>query len=613
MNDGELLLITGSLLVVGILASVVASRIRVPGLLLFLGLGMLLGSDGLDLISFSDYELTQRIGIIALVLILFEGGLAAGWDEIRPVITPSLSLATLGTALTAVIGGLIAAWLFHLSILEGMLLGSIVSCTDGAAIFSLLRGSTLRRRLARTLEGEAGFNDPVAVLLVVGFVDWIQKPDHGLLKMVVSMVEEMAIGAAVGLAVGWLAVQALRTMRLSSAGLYPVASIGICTFAFGSADVIHGSGFLAVYLSGLAIGSADLPAKRTIITFHEGLAWVAQLAMFFTLGLLVFPHEFGDIAVEGTVLAIAAVVIARPVSTFVATMFQGFEVREQLVLGWAGLRGAVPVVLATFPVLAGVPDSERFFNIVFFAVLVSTVLQGMTFERFAKALGVTTNERAVPTPLTNTGAIRRLGAEVVEFEVGPDDAAAGVRVRDLQLPREALLNVIVRGEQAIPPRGSTEVAAGDRLHVLVRQEVAIEFEALLARWRTGPLGPEPRPTREWRSMPSVSSARPWTAADGDAGRPEAVNGLAVVTRLRTRRDGVPGALVELEDGRYAVTGPVVFVGRPQAITQNAQRRLRAAQTHAEGAWWREVIGAVAATAPRRRPSRDGAPAGQPAP
>lgn len=598
MSTGQLLLVTGALLAAGIAAAVLASRIRVPGLLLFLGLGMLLGSDGLALIPFSDYELTQRIGIIALVLILFEGGLAAGWGEIRPVLRPSLALATFGTALTAVIGGLIAAWLFDLSILEGMLLGSIVSATDGAAIFSLLRGSTLRRRLARTLEGEAGFNDPVAILLVIGFVDWIQKPDYGLVDMLVSMAEEMAIGAVVGLLIGRLAVTALANVRLSSAGLYPVASIAICTLAYGTADVVHGSGFLAVYLAGLAIGASDLPAKRTIVTFHEGLAWVAQLAMFFTLGLLVFPSDFGNIAVEGTALAIAAVVVARPASVFVATMFQGFQVREQLVLGWAGLRGAVPVVLATFPVLAGVPDSERFFDIVFFAVLVSTVLQGMTFEGFARRLGVTTNIKAVPTPLTNIGAIRRLGAEVIEFEVRPGDAAAGVRVRDLQLPRDALLNVIVRGEQAIPPRGSTEVTAGDRLHVLVRQEVAIEFAELLERWRTGPLGPAPKPARAWRSMPSVSSTRPWREEDGDPGRPQSVNGLAVVTRLRTRRDGVPGALVELEDGRYAVTGPIIIVGRPQAITQGAQRRLIRVGDHAEGAWWREVIGAVAAAGNR---------------
>lgn len=596
MTDGELLLTVGALMAAGIAAAVLASRIRVPGLLLFLGLGMLLGSDGLDLISFSDYELTQRIGIIALVLILFEGGLAAGWTEIRPVLAPSLALATIGTVLTAVIGGLIAAWLFDISILEGMLLGSIVACTDGAAIFSLLRGSTLRRRLARTLEGEAGFNDPVAVLLVVGFVSWIQEPDYGIVDMLASLAQEMSIGAVVGLIVGRLAVTALGKVRLSSAGLYPVASIAICTLAFGLADVAHGSGFLAVYLAGLAIGGSELPAKRTIVTFHEGMAWVAQLAMFFTLGLLVFPSEFGDVVVEGTVLAIAAVVVARPLSIFAATLFQGFEPREQLVLGWAGLRGAVPVVLATFPVIAGVPESERFFNIAFFAVLVSTVLQGTTFESFARRLGVTTNEQAVPTPLTNVRAMQRLGAEVIEFQVGPGDAANGVRVRDLGLPRDALLNVIVRGEQAIPPRGSTRIVAADRLHVLVRQEVAIEFTELMVRWRYGPIGPAPRPPREWRSQPPVSSTRPYDRGqDDDPSAPAQVNGIAVLDRLRTRRDGVPGALVELEDGRFAVTGPIVMIGSSSALARNAQRRLGYAKDEGEIGWLREVIGAVAAT------------------
>jgi cell volume regulation protein A len=599
VTDGELLLICGALLAAGIAAAVLASRIRVPGLLLFLGLGMLLGSDGLGLISFDDYELTQRIGIIALVLILFEGGLTAGWPEIRPVLRPALALATVGTALTAVLTGVIAHWIFDVSLLEGMLLGSIVSCTDGAAIFSLLRGSSLRRRLARTLEGEAGFNDPVAVLLVIGFVDWLQQPDYGIADMLVAMAEEMAIGAVVGLLVGRLAVLALGQVRLSSAGLYPVASIAVCTLGFGLADVLHGSGFLAVYLAGLAIGATQLPAKRTIVTFHEGLAWVAQLTMFFTLGLLVFPSEFGDVALDGTVLAVAAVVVARPLSVFAATVGQGFELRERLVLGWAGLRGAVPVVLATFPVLAGVPDSERFFDIVFFAVLVSTLLQGTTFETFARRLGVTTNERALPTPLTDQRAMQRLGAEVIEFEVGAADAANGTRVRDLGMPRDALLNVIVRGEQAIPPRGSTQILAGDRLHVLVRQEVAIEFSELLERWRYGPIGPPPRPPREWRSAPSVSSTRPFDPLrDDDPGGPSQVNGILVLDRLRTRRDGVPGALVWLEDGRFAVTGPLVMLGSWQALTRHAQRRLGHATDDAEIAWWREVIGAVAATGRR---------------
>jgi potassium/hydrogen antiporter len=593
MTDGQLLLVTGALLSAGLGAALLAGRVRIPGLLLFLGIGMAIGSDGIGWIDFDDYELARRVGVVALALILFEGGLTAGWAEIRPVLRPALTLAVLGTILGAIIGGLLATWLFGFTLLEGMLVGSIIAGTDGAAIFAILRGSTLEQRLARTLEGEAGLNDPVAVLLVLGFIDWISKPGYGLGDMVLLFVEEMGIGAIVGLAVGRLAVLALGRVRLSSAGLYPVASVATGALAFGLADVSHGSGFLAVYLAGLAIGSSTVPARRTIVTFHEGLAWVAQLGMFFTLGLLVFPAALGDVALEGTILAVLAAVVARPAAVYLATAFGGFRRAERVVLGWAGLRGAVPVVLATFPVLAGVSDATRFFNIVFFAVLVSTLLQGTTFEALARRLGATTNEQAVPTPLAEGGTMRSMGAEIVEFGVGRDDAVVGARVRELGLPRDALLNVIVRGRQAIPPRGSTRVEAGDRLHVLVRQEVAIEFRRLLERWRTGPVVAQPAPHRPPRSTPSIFTSRPWLDEDGDPAAPEVLNGLRVIQRLRTRRD-VPGVLAELEDGRFAATGPRLMIGGSTALRDAAQRRLAAAASDAEAAWWREVIGALSA-------------------
>ena len=229
-------------------------RLRLPGLVLFLGVGMALGSDGAGWIDFGDYHLARRIGVIALALILFEGGLSAGFAEIRPVLRPAVALATGGTVITAVITGLVAAWLFDFSTLEGLLLGAILASTDSAAIFALLRGSTLRRRLARTLEGEAGFNDPVAVILVLGFIDWIRKPDYGLADMALLLVRQLGIGLAVGLAVGWLSVQAIQRVRLNTAGLYPVATIAMAALSFGVADVLHGSGFLAVYLVGLVAG-----------------------------------------------------------------------------------------------------------------------------------------------------------------------------------------------------------------------------------------------------------------------------------------------------------------------------------------------------------------------
>jgi cell volume regulation protein A len=364
---------------------------------------MAIGSDGTGWIDFDDYELARTIGVIALALILFEGGLSVGFGEIRPVLGVSIALAIPGTLLTAAIAGLAASWIFGITLLEGLLLGSIVSVTDGAAIFSLLRGSSLRRRVARSLEGETGFNDPVAILLVVGLIDWIQLPDYGAVDMALLFVRELSIGVVVGMAVGWLAVWGLRRAWLGTEAGYVIGTMGAAAVAFGAASSLHGSGFLAVYLAGLCLGTVPIPAKRAVTVFHEGLAVVAQVTMFVVLGLLVFPSQLGGVALEGTVLAIILIFIGRPVATFVSTAGARFTVQEQSVLAWAGLRGAVPVVLATFPVIDGVPDSLDFFNIVFFAVLLSTLLQGATVEPLARRLGVTTPPGVVPGKTTWSG------------------------------------------------------------------------------------------------------------------------------------------------------------------------------------------------------------------
>jgi potassium/hydrogen antiporter len=594
LSEGQAILVGGALLAAALGASLLAGRMRVPGLLLFLGVGMAVGTDGAGWIDFDDYEVARAIGIVALALILFEGGLAAGLPEIQPVLRPAVALALIGTVATAVIGGLTASWLFGFSTKEGMLVGSILASTDGAAIFSVLRGSTLRRRLARTLEAEAGLNDPIAVLLVLAFISATMDPTYGVDDAVVLFARQIGIGLAVGGAVWWLSVRALQRTRLASAGLYPVASLAVAALAFGAADTLHGSGFLAVYLAGLGLGTAQIPAKRTIETFHAGLGWLAQVVLFIVLGLLVFPSQMGSVVIEGTVLAFVIAVVARPGGVFLATVGGGFQWQEKLVLGWAGLRGAVPVVLATFPVIAGVPESHDFFNIVFFAVVLSTLLQGATFEPLARVLGVTSAESALPQPLADVGAVRRLGAEVVEFPVDSGHAIVGHRVRELGLPRDALLNILVRGEQAILPRGSSRVLAGDRLHLLVRQEAAVELRELLERWRTGPVGPPPRPRPPLRAVPRPLTIRPWDPADGDPGRPPTVRGVTVHTQLRTRRDGRPGALVVLDDGSYAYTGEILASGSRVAVQDAARRALRLASDDAERSWWREVIGALAA-------------------
>ena len=563
--------------------------------MVFLALGMLVGSDALGWIHFNDYPLAETIGVISLALILFEGGLAAGWREIRPVLRPAAVLAIPGTIITAVVSGLTASWVLGLSTLEGLLLGSIISSTDGAAVFSLLRGSGLRRRLERTLEGEAGFNDPIAVLLVLGFIDWIQHPDFGLADMAELFARQLGIGLVAGLAVGWLGVQAFMRARLYSPGLYPVASLATAALAFGAADTLGGSGFLAAYLAGLALGSADIPARRTVTAFHEGLAWVAQLAMFLTLGLLVFPSDLGDVWLDGTVMALVVVFVARPLATLVSTLGAGFDVREKVLLGWAGLRGAVPVVLAIFPFTHGIDSqtSVTFFNIVFFAVLLSTLLQGMTVEPVARWLGVTSPEEAdTLRGIVEVGAVRELGGDVIEHVVRPGDAAAGARIRELGLPRDALVSLVARGDEALLPRGSTRLEAGDRLIVLVRREVSRDLSALIDRWRTGPVGTPVRPPRTYTGTVPIYTTRPWKPADGDPSRPTVVSGQPVVEKLRTRRD-VPGALVVLADGRYAVCGPILMLGPPVQVQAQARRRLARAEDDAAQAWWQEVIGACA--------------------
>jgi cell volume regulation protein A len=467
-----------------------------------------------------------------------------------------------------------------------------VAATDAAAVFAVLRGSTLRRRLARTLEGESGINDPVAILLVIGCIEALQHASFGLGDALWLAIRELAIGFAAGLVVSGAAVLFLRRVRLPSAGLYPVASIATGALAFGCAQTTHGSGFLAVFLAGLVLGTASTPARRTIVTFHDGLAWVAQLGLFLTLGLLSFPDRLDDIALKGTAIAIVTAVIARPVAAIVVTALSRFSFRERLLLGWAGLRGATPIVFATFPVTAGLDDGSLIFDVAFFVVLLSTVLQGTTIESFARFLGVTSEEAALPAPLVEPVLLNRLGAEVVQFPVRDGDAVVGHPVRELGLPREALLNVIVRGERAIPPRGSTIIEAGDQLHMIVRQEVAVEFQDVMRMWRAGPLEAHKRPRPRVLSRPAVTSMRPWQASDGDPSRPTHIVGLEVVDQLRTRRDQ-PGALVALSDGRFAVTGRLLAVGPAGELQAVARRRLARAESAADRAWWQEVVGALA--------------------
>ena len=365
-------------------------RSRFPLLVTFLGIGMLLGSDGVGGIYFDDAQLARSIGIVGLIAILFEGGLTTAWRDFRSVIAPAAMLSTVGVAISAVVTAGAAHELFSFSWSKSLLLGAVVGSTDAAAVFATLRFTRLRRRLATLLAVESGANDPMAVALTLGLIAWVEHPDYGVDDFAVLLARQFALGLVVGIVLGFIASRLLRRLPTDLAPFASVASIGTAALAYGVAASLDGSGFLAVYLVALWVGNTAMPLRRTIVTFHEGLAFLAQVVLFIVLGLLVFPSQLGDVAWSGLALTAVLLFAARPLAVVAALTPFGYRLREQLFLSWAGLRGAVPIVLATFALSAEVSGSATIFNAVFFVVLVSTLAQGMTLEPFARRLGLAT-------------------------------------------------------------------------------------------------------------------------------------------------------------------------------------------------------------------------------
>jgi cell volume regulation protein A len=473
----------GAVLAGAVVSALVAGRLGVPVLIGFLGVGMLLGSDGPGGIEFDDPHVARTVGIVGLAVILFEGGLTTPWRAIRPVLMPAVVLATVGVVVSAALTGVAAYWLFDLSLTTSFILGAVVASTDAAAVFATLRYTTLRRRLSRVLEAESGGNDPMAVALTIGLIEWLQDPSFRADDLLLLVVRQLGLGLVLGLAVGAAAAWALTRFPASIAPFAPVASLAVAALGFGVADIAGGSGFLAVYIVGLCVGNAAMPLRRELVAFHQGAAFLAQIGLFILLGLYVFPSRLDEVVVSGLALAAFVVFVARPVAVWASTPFQGFSAREKALLGWAGLRGAVPIVLATFPQAEGVPGSGTIFDAVFFVVLVSTLVQGTTLEWVAKRLRLTTRARPVYRPPIEVAAVRELGSDLLEFGVAPDAAVAGTFVRDLALPRDSLVAVIVRDEQSVLPRGSTQIEAGDRLYVLSRRESRRAVEELFESWR----------------------------------------------------------------------------------------------------------------------------------
>ncbi|GAA0510506.1 potassium/proton antiporter [Deinococcus depolymerans] len=476
------LLAAGVLLLVSLLVSRLGGRLGIPGLLLFLGVGMLAGSDGLG-IQFQDYRFAQALGTLALCFILFQGGLGTNWAHTRPVVRRGLSLATVGVLITAGVMAAFAHFAFGFPWLSAWLLGAIVSSTDASAVFSVLkeRQLGLKGDVAPLLEFESGGNDPMAVFLTVGILELMANPGMGVLGIVPLFFKQMLIGALFGVVLGRAALWVLNRLQLQFEGLYSVLSLALALTIFAGTAVAGGSGFLAIYIAGVILGNAEFIHKRSLLSFHDGLSWLMQVAMFLTLGLLVNPRELLPTAGLALACALVLVFVARPLSVYLALARAKMPLNEKSMVAWVGLRGAVPIVLATFPLLAGAERAGTLFNIVFFIVLTSVLLQGTTLTLVARFLRV---REALPTvtqyPISYTPTGHNKN-EMVEVEVQPGSAADGQRIMDLRLPPEALVILIHRGGEFLIPKGATHLTGGDSVLVLAGEDELREVEGKLHR------------------------------------------------------------------------------------------------------------------------------------
>lgn len=471
------------LLLASIIASKASGRLGVPALALFLVIGMLAGSDGPGGVYFNDPRLAQWLGVIALVFILYAGGLSTDWARIRPLLAHGLALSTVGVLLTAALMGLFAILALGFTPLQGLLLGAIVSSTDAAAVFTVLRARSVRLRqpLEPLLELESGSNDPMAVFLTAALTGLLTTPEASVLRLAPMFLQQMLLGALLDYGMGRAMAWIVNHVRLQVEGLYPVLTVALTLLTYAGATVLGGNGFLAVYLAGLTMARSDFIHKRSLLRFHDGLAWLMQIAMFLVLGLLVFPSRLPAVAGVALLASLFLIFVARPVSVALTLLPFRLPVRDQALVAWMGLRGAAPIILATFPRLAGLPQADLIFDIVFFVVLTSVLIQGTALTAVGRWLGVT-EERPVPPPaLLEVTRSDCLKGELLELVVPSGSTAVGRQVLELGLPKEALIVLIGRGNEHIVPAGNTVLAPGDHLLILADQAALAATRQVFAR------------------------------------------------------------------------------------------------------------------------------------
>ncbi|MDT5388767.1 MAG: potassium/hydrogen antiporter [Mycobacterium sp.] len=469
------LLIGGFVLLASIVGTRVATGVGFPSLLLFLLVGVVLGEDGLGL-QFDDVELARNIGTAALAVILVEGGLTTRFADVRKVLAPAGAMATIGVMVSMGITATGAHLLLGIDWQLALLLGAIVSSTDAAAVFSVLRVLPLPRRVAGLLEAESGFNDAPAVILVLMFstMPFVLEPESA----VADLVYELLAGSAIGLAFGFLGAMALRRIALPASGLYPIATFGLGMVAFAAAGTVHASGFIAAYLAAVVLANSGLPHRSATRSFAEGLGWLAQIGLFVLLGLLVDPSELARDLVPAIVIGLVLLLVARPISVVVSLAGFNVPLREQLFLSWAGLRGAVPIVLATFPIVVGVPDSHRLLNIVFVLVVVFTLIQGPSLRPIAQALNLIPRD-SLHEIQVESAPLDVLDAELLTMTVQPTSRLHNVTVIELRLPDPSVITLIIRDGHTFVPLPDTRIEADDQLLIVTTSKTRAAAERRL--------------------------------------------------------------------------------------------------------------------------------------